>query len=629
MIDDEADSASLNLVLSQKDPDTEASRINKEVRTILYGVPNRNYIGFTASPFANMFVPPSKDTLKDNLGNHIPTLFPRDFIYLLPEPKGYFGLKKMCPGDDPKFTNHLIKVEEEEAKFYRKKKKLKVAIKDGMKNSIFDFFIALGIHFIRKKKDPNFHQSMLIHTKETVKTMHGILDTVEPFIKRMKQTIFSKGSTNKIQKDLFEKFELRYDSIKSSITNPPDFDQLTDALVLYFNDRRCTNFPKVLEISSDPNKGSNLKYPQGQPYSVIAIGAARLSRGFTLENLYTTYFVREPKTVKSDTLLQQGRWFGFRGSNEDLVKIHLTEKLINHFWNLKLVEEDLHDTIRHFQMSNLDPSLYAVPVMKAAGQLPTDIGKIPKMRKEVYGMLSGDYLPKKGTGFPINIGSDKADHEQRNSDNLESFGELFDKMITIAGKIPPRDDQGNYVFDKIPLDDVVAFFEESLDNFIDDPYNKKQLLEYLRIRKSIGTECSSWTVVIVGNKADSAKDTRIRFNLTSSNEIDLHLVNRSRTGEGTDDFRAFTQIKDFSINSKNTSGTTIKQHCGNRDPENPILLVYIVNKDSKPSVPGRAPLNTSEHIFTMAIGFPRSTLTADEKKKYNSEKWWNEHLELE
>ena len=82
------------------------------------------------------------------------------------------------------------------------------------------------------------------------------------------------------------------------------------------------------------------------------------------------------------------------------------------------------------------------------------------------------------------------------------------------------------------------------------------------------------------------------------------------------------------INSK-ILGTTIKQHCGNREPENPILLVYLVNKDSKATVEGRADLDTSEHIFTMAIGLPMSILTADEKKKYNSEKWWNQHLKLE
>ena len=99
-LDDEADHASLNLELTKKKPDSDASRINKEVRILLNQVERKAYIGFTASPFANMFVPPKFDLLRDDNGKQIPTLYPRDFIHLLPEPKGYFGLNKLCPGDE-------------------------------------------------------------------------------------------------------------------------------------------------------------------------------------------------------------------------------------------------------------------------------------------------------------------------------------------------------------------------------------------------------------------------------------------------------------------------------------------------------------------------------------------------
>ena len=146
-------------------------------------------------------------------------------------------------------------------------------------------------------------------------------------------------------------------------------------------------------------KGSDLQYPGGEPYFVIAIGAARLSRGFTLEHLYTTYFVREPKQPKSDTLLQQGRWFGFRGKNIDMVTIHLTSSLQEHFWNLKEVENDLHDEIRHFQASNLDPRQFAIPVMKAAGQIPTALGKIPKMKNHIRCFAEG-LPPEIGSRIP-------------------------------------------------------------------------------------------------------------------------------------------------------------------------------------------------------------------------------------
>ena len=108
---------------------------------------------------------------------------------------------------------------------------------------------------------------------------------------------------------------------------------------------------------------------RNQPYSVIAIGGNRLARGSHLK--VCTYFVREPKELKSDTLLQQGRWYGFRGKDEDLVRIFTTESLRNELWDLKRVEADLHDTIRHFEICKLDTKVYAIPVMKAHNQIPT------------------------------------------------------------------------------------------------------------------------------------------------------------------------------------------------------------------------------------------------------------------
>jgi len=630
-IDDEADHASLNLTLSESQPDKESSRINELLREALHSIPNHVYIGFTASPFANTFVPPEIDRLKDSSGLHIPTLYPRDFIFLLPEPQGYFGLKEMCPTTEPKWTNHLHEVKEAEAIFYRKnteKKGLKIGIKDGLKLEIFNFYISLGLRYFRSNQDLNFHHSMLIHTKETKKTMHGILETVRPYVVRFRETLFSKGMANETQKQLYKEFSNHYSSRCKVLTAPPSLEILIKNLADYLGRIECQNFPQVLEISSDEEKGDNLVYRRNEPYAVIAIGGNRLARGFTLEGLFSSYFVREPKTVKTDTLLQQGRWFGFRGENEDLVSIHTTESLRTHFWNVKLVVQDLHDTITHFQISGLDPRLYAVPIMKALGQIPTAKNKMPKFEKKLYNMLSGDYLPKRGSGFPINIGPQKTEHEQKNHDNSILLGDLIDTMVDLRG-MPPRSKKGNYVFDDIPLPTIIDYFKETLGHFVGDPYNKSQLLEYLSTRRKNGNECSSWTVAIIGNKPGKS-DLPIRFG-TSSHSLDLNLVQRSRISKDTDDFRVFTQINDFAISSSDRSGATIKQHCGKRNAKNPILLVYLIDKKSKPSDPNssRASLDTSDHIVTLAIGFPLAELTSYEVEKYNTEKWWNSQLKIE
>lgn len=641
LLDDEADHASLNLELTKKRPDNKASRINREVRTLLHQVERKAYVGFTASPFANMFVPPKYDPLTDKNGKHVPTLYPRDFIHLLPEPKGYFGLKKLCPGDEPKWTNHLSEVVEKEADFYRRnteKKGLKESMKPGMEKSIFEFFTSLGIRIIRNDGDSNFHHSMLIHTKETKATMHGILETVRPYVTRLRGAIQSKKQIEKGRGrdsdiETYSKYKQYYNNVTAhSIDNPPSFDELTENLKTYFSSMECSEFPEVLEISSDEDKGDDLVYPKNEPYAVIAIGGNRLARGFTLEGLFTSYFVRSPKTLKSDTLLQQGRWFGFRGKDEDLVRIFTTESLRDEFWVLKRIENDLHDTIRHFEICNLDTEHYAVPIMKAKNQLPTSKDKLPKnLKKIVNSTFPGDYIPKRGSGFPIDVGTlRQTEHEIKNQKNHQAVGEFLDKLYGKSGT-PERKSDGYYQIDDVPLAKIVSLFETSLDNFIDDPYNKKQLIQYLQTRATQGSECSKWTVAVMGNQP-SSRDQKIKFG-TSNHEFTLNLVQRTRIAKGVNDFGVFLpQTPHFAIGIESPEGSTIKQHCAERNRENPILLIYLIDKDSEPlkdenSI--RARLGTKENIVVFAIGLPLATLTSDEKKNFNVESWHNQHLKLE
>ena len=145
----------------------------------MHEVPLHAYM--TLLSHSKSFVPPDFDEFEYQ-SVKIPTLYPRDFIYLLPEPKGYFGLNKLCPEDEAKWTNVLCKVLEEEAEFYRKHtetKPVSTSLREGLKNAIYDFFIALGIKYLRRKvksaTDSSitkaFHHSMLVHTKETTDTL--------------------------------------------------------------------------------------------------------------------------------------------------------------------------------------------------------------------------------------------------------------------------------------------------------------------------------------------------------------------------------------------------------------------------------------------------------------------------
>ena len=154
-------------------------------------------------------------------------------------------------------------------------------------------------------------------------------------------------------------------------------------------------------------------------------------------------------------------------------------------------------------------------------------------------------MPKRSSGFPINIGLYKLDHEIKNQNNLDSCGLFIDQMVELKG-MPKRRKDGNYLFSEIPLDLVMDYFESTLGNFIDDPYNKDHLLDYLQTRKDNGNECSLWTVAIFGKRSNPKQDQVIMFG-SSRNKFELNLASRTRNSTGSDDFGLVAQSDDFSL----------------------------------------------------------------------------------
>ena len=644
LIDDEADHASLNRMIKkrklteeEKKEADDASAINRSIREILQEVKQNAYIGFTASPFANLFVPPDYDEMEYG-SNKVPTLYPRDFIYLLPEPIGYFGLSKLCPGDEWEWTDVLCKVSEPEAKFYREhteKLPVSASLHPGLKASIFDFFVSLGIKFIRRKakhtakpsiSPHNFHHSMLIHTKHTKNTMRGITLTIAPFIEAVRGAVNESASPVQTQdvKDLLSSFEKQYDQSKTKINSPPSWDDFLENLREYLSHPSTATFPDVKEISSDKDSGENLVYIDDQPCAVIAVGGNRLARGFTLEGLSVSYFIREPSSgFKSDTLLQQGRWYGFRGQDEDLVRVYTTESICKELWELKRVEQGCHQKIREFAEQDLPPSAYAVAVIKTANQSPTSKDKIPFLRsKKVPSLFSGDYLPKNGSSFPIRKGD--SDSESKLLDNFKQLGTFLDDCNKRAGGLPVCVEH-RYTWLGVPLTDVRAYLDSTLDNFYNDCYEKEALLKYLDARAGMSYgDCSTWTVVLVGRTPEAKYP--VQSVSLGADTYNICLVKRSRTEKSSNAVGYFTQLKHFSIGLP-VHSASIQENCRKRPNTNPILLLYLFDKDFKATDSKRGDLDTIQHVVVPVIGFPKATkLTSEERENLNITIWENGKL---
>ena len=318
MIDDEADNASINTNASNDDPTT----INRYICSILNKFNRTAYVGYTATPFANIFIPQDDSNL-----------FPRDFIINLPSPSTYIGPDKvfgtsLTPDDTNDDLLPIVVPINDFATFIPNKHK-----KDDVKPSLSDvpeslrlaikcFIVTCAIRNLRGQEHK--HNSMLIHVSRFQSWQNHIKDLVTHVFNYYKQEI--EVGDNMVLEELrkvFEEDNGTYKSYKTTTQTISDsrFKDIDDSLVIHkWEDVKSQLYKAVQKIAVKTINGSSkdaLTYYENQDegISVIAIGGDKLSRGLTLEGLSVSYFLRASKMY--DTLMQMGRWFGYRSGYVD------------------------------------------------------------------------------------------------------------------------------------------------------------------------------------------------------------------------------------------------------------------------------------------------------------------------
>ena len=329
VIDDEADQASIDVSSKSK---TERSAINRHISQLL-DHQKTAYIAYTATPFANILIDP----------NDTEDLYPRDFIVTLPEPEGYFGSRKLFgraairgeAGEDIKGFNMIRDISESEVESIRPGKD-----EDGVAKSVTGgpalaeairwFLLASAARRFRGQSDK--HSSMLIHTSMLTDDHKDLYGVAVAELNKIKKEF---GSSNSLvawsDQWAFETQQVRAEDFGlSSISFESLVPHIEDVLA------------EVKVIVDNGRSENRLDYQSG-PATVIAIGGNTLSRGLTLEGLVSSYFVR--RAAAYDTLLQMGRWFGFRKGYEDLPRIWMPEELQGWFYDLATIEAELRDEL--------------------------------------------------------------------------------------------------------------------------------------------------------------------------------------------------------------------------------------------------------------------------------------------
>ncbi|SEW38275.1 Z1 domain-containing protein [Ruminococcaceae bacterium KH2T8] len=370
LIDDEADNASINTNAEGKN----RTAINEAINLILHDFVQATYLGITATPFANIFIDPEMD--EDGAAKD---LFPRHFLTLLPTPEKYIGADRIfgngeeddyrnrCKGE---FNDSLVKImnkEQEHFFYFGHKKELADSLYDlpeSLYEAIRYFVICTAISDLRF--DNTEHRTMMVNVSRFTDVQNTIAELVEQYVKKMLSDIenYSQLDCEKaLRITTIKKMKDTWDSNNFSDKTHITWETIQKQYLLKAIKRI------VVRAVNQKTGAQSLDYFNYRKIGmrVIAVGGNSLSRGLTLEGLCVSYFYRN--TMMYDTLLQMGRWFGYRPNYQDLFKIWMGEDAIDWYGYITDAFNDLKNQLREMAKQNSSPREFGLKVRQDPGAL--------------------------------------------------------------------------------------------------------------------------------------------------------------------------------------------------------------------------------------------------------------------
>jgi hypothetical protein len=380
MIDDEADNASVDTGEQEfnddgtPDEEHQPKTINSLIRQLLHAFTRKAYVGYTATPFANIYIHHKGATADEG-----PDLFPKAFIINLAAPSNYIGSTRMFGtltedgrnGALPLSRSFLDHYSPEDGSGWMpsKHRKTHIPIHNGqetiplsLRTAIHAFVLACAARELRGQGGE--HSSMLIHVTRFVDVQNHVHRQVEATVHRMRQKVTrridSEELLDQLRKLWEEDFVVTRNAIfelTSEVERPPEmpsWDSVVETLPNVLGDI------VVRSINGTAKDALDYATP-GAALKVIAIGGDKLSRGLTLDGLCTSYFVRTTKMY--DTLMQMGRWFGYRPGYLDLCRLYTSPDLIEWFSHISDASEELREDFDFMAKAKLTPEQYGLKVM--------------------------------------------------------------------------------------------------------------------------------------------------------------------------------------------------------------------------------------------------------------------------
>lgn len=349
LIDDEADHASINTRKEDEDP----TAINRAIRDLLAMFPRSSFVGYTATPFANIFIDPDSE-LEMTTGETYRDLFPRDFILSLDAPTNYVGaneifldegnldcIREIDDNADLLPVGHPIHFRPEQ-------------LPGSLLRAMDGFIIAKAVRLLRGQNAR--HHSMMINVSRFTDVQNALKLLVVDRLKSRRQAISNyaglpvrRALENSALREMHAVWQDEYSG------SGHDWPAVQARL------KEAVDSAEVVSINSkstDALDYSETNYPNGR--TVIAVGGLGLSRGLTLEGLITSYFLRN--SIMYDTLMQMGRWFGYRDGYADLCRIHMTGAAESWYSHIAEAIEELRADFKKMEKAKLTPLEFGLRV---------------------------------------------------------------------------------------------------------------------------------------------------------------------------------------------------------------------------------------------------------------------------
>lgn len=343
LIDDEADNASINI----KHGKGEVSRINAQIRELLQIFDRSCYIGYTATPFANIFISPDSDD--EMLGED---LFPRNFIIGLDPPTNYFGASRVFIDDARSIICHID--DNEDFLPLKHEKNTPVhSLPPSLIEAVRTFVVARAIRLVRGHA--NQHCSMLVNASRFTDVQRQIRNEIHVRLEAIQASCRVNGAKPVAAALRDPELKALHDAWEKHYRRTgPDWPAIQAVL------HEAASPIRVVEVNSRSSGTLNYLEHEKTGLNVIAVGGFSLSRGLTLEGLMVSYFLRN--SMMYDTLMQMGRWFGYRPDYEDLCRVWMLEEAESWYRHIALSIDELREEMRRMEEANATPEQFGLKV---------------------------------------------------------------------------------------------------------------------------------------------------------------------------------------------------------------------------------------------------------------------------